>query len=101
MKSFNPGRGRGGGKPGGGKPGGGRPGGGKPGHGKRSFSKAKPGKSGKPEGKKRFGQAQRADFKMSLPKDDRYKDVNPMSIEERKAAQLEKWRKELGLDEEE
>lgn len=30
--------------------------------------------------------------------EDKYKDTPAMSIEERKAAQLAKWRKELGLD---
>jgi hypothetical protein len=34
-----------------------------------------------------------------LPKDSGYLDTEPMSIEERKAAQLAKWRKELGLEE--
>jgi len=30
--------------------------------------------------------------------DDKYKDVPMKTVEERKAAQLERWRKELGLD---
>ena len=34
-----------------------------------------------------------------LPKDSGFMDTEPMSIEERKAAQLAKWRKELGLEE--
>ena len=34
-----------------------------------------------------------------LPKDSGYLDTEPMSIDERKAAQLAKWRKELGLEE--
>lgn len=34
-----------------------------------------------------------------VPKDSGYMDTEPMSIEERKAAQLAKWRKELGLEE--
>lgn len=34
-----------------------------------------------------------------LPKDSGYMDTEPMSIDERKAAQLAKWRKELGLEE--
>ncbi|VAX26225.1 hypothetical protein MNBD_NITROSPINAE02-832 [hydrothermal vent metagenome] len=36
----------------------------------------------------------------SHPKaDDKYKNLPMKTLEERKAAQLEKWRKELGLDE--
>lgn len=35
-----------------------------------------------------------------FPKDAGYKDSPAMSIEERKAAQLAKWRKELGLEDE-
>ncbi len=31
--------------------------------------------------------------------DDKYKNLPMKTLEERKAAQLEKWRKELGLDE--
>jgi len=46
------------------------------------------GRKGKPESAK--GSFTKAD--------DKYKDTPAMSIEERKAAQLAKWRKELGLE---
>lgn len=63
---------------------------------KRASSRGQ-GKSGLGRGK--YQPKKALDRAERLPKDSGFMDTEPMSIEERKAAQLAKWRKELGLEE--
>ncbi|MGK7345250.1 MAG: hypothetical protein ACNS63_05530 [Candidatus Nitrospinota bacterium M3_3B_026] len=65
----------------------------KPGKNKKSAPPARKGKGQPPRGKTAV-----EEWRPNGYTDSKYMDTPKMSVEERKAAQLAKWRKELGLD---
>lgn len=75
------------------------PGGGQGRSGAGSSSRGPGGRSASGSGRGKYLPKRTMDRTERLPKDSGFMDTEPMSIDERKAAQLAKWRKELGLEE--
>lgn len=70
-----------------------------PGGGQDRSGRGPGGRSASGSGRGKYLPKRTMDRTEKLPKDSGYLDTEPMSIDERKAAQLAKWRKELGLEE--